>query len=121
MMNRLCHTPLDQPKDQIRLARVVPNNNTSVDCRLETFDVEDCPPYEALSYTWGSKSPALTISLNGKDFEIRENLWCFLKRISEGSILHRRAGIVGDEVLQSAYLWIDQICIDQSSSSEKSH
>jgi hypothetical protein len=63
--------------------------------------------YRALSYVWGNDSVTKTILLDGQPFTVRENLWRFLHE-------YRREGANG-------YLWIDALCIDQSSNKERNH
>ena len=60
---------------------------------------------------WGPELPSAKILLNGKTFKVRQNLFQFLQGIrkEEGRYLG------GD------YLFIDQICIDQSNFEERNH
>jgi hypothetical protein len=76
-------------------------------CELHTFSVHECPPYTALSYTWGSSERLAPILLGGQQFLVRENLWSFLDTMR----------LLGRWRL----FWIDAICIDQSSNRERSH
>jgi hypothetical protein len=98
------HQPLDFNKHQIRLLKLRDSSERTMDYRLETFDFESAPSYVALSYTWGEEHPTGPISIDGKAFEIRINLLNFLTTYQT------------DE-----YLWIDQICIDQSNSEERNN
>lgn len=63
--------------------------------------------YRALSYTWGDAASLEIIELDGKPLTVRRNLWTFLDRA-------RRDHFEG-------YLWIDALCIDQSTISERNH
>jgi Heterokaryon incompatibility protein (HET) len=66
------------------------------------------PSYKALSYTWGSESsPKHTICLNGCRFEVRENLWHALNQFQSDNT--------------ELVMWIDAICINQSSDGERNH
>ena len=100
---------------------------------LTQHKIEDCPPYIALSYTWGPSQSTRTISLNEHSMEIRENLYFFLK--------HARcdADAPGREMLYDANLieiesdlryllpnfgtlghfWVDALCIDQNNIPER--
>jgi hypothetical protein len=64
----------------------------------------------ALSYTWGSEFPAQDILVTSPEsrgwLSVRQNLYEFLKI--------RRA-------CESAWFWIDQICINQGKDDEKTH
>jgi hypothetical protein len=55
----------------------------------------------AVSYTWGPSYPTREISLEGQSFTVRENLWQFLDAARDYA---------------KDWLWIDQVCIDQSNS-----
>jgi hypothetical protein len=78
-------------------------------------DLSRAPSYTALSYVWGPSAPAYEIQVrdrtsdNGK-LKVRENLFDFL--------LEFRAQR-GDRT--DRYLWIDQLSIDQSTTSERNH
>ena len=74
-------------------------------------DIDKAPEYQALSYTWGNPTPVYDMLIDGKTFEIRHNLHCLFET-------HFR---LSNSVVKEEYLWIDQICIDQSSSDEKNH
>ena len=65
------------------------------------------PEYTALSYTWGAELPQFDILINNRLFAIRQNLMDFLLEM-------RRQG-------EAAWFWIDQICINQSDTSERNH
>jgi hypothetical protein len=98
------HEPLDLNMYQIRLLRRCNPSENTMDYQLTTFDFDERPPYVALSYTWGEERPTAFVNIEGKKFEIRINLFNFLKTYAT------------DE-----HLWIDQICIDQSNPDEQSH
>ncbi|RYN51631.1 hypothetical protein AA0114_g5410 [Alternaria tenuissima] len=98
------HQPLDSEKHQIRLLKLRNSSEDTVDYRLITFDFESAPSYVALSYTWGDERPTGSVSIDGKEFEIRMNLLNFLRTY---------------EV--DGYLWVDQISIDQSNPEERNH
>ncbi|OCK75512.1 HET-domain-containing protein, partial [Lepidopterella palustris CBS 459.81] len=110
------YEPLDTSSSQIRLVQVSSTTGVAIRCAIETFDLDTYPEYEALSYTWGPPPPTRTIFLNGQQFHVRENLWCFLDHVARNSI----ASLAGVE-FEPRYLWIDQLSIDQSSTAEKSH
>jgi hypothetical protein len=133
------HEPLDFEKNQIRLLQISPCAEDTVACRVEIFAHDDCPSYEALSYTWGDRLPVRVIKLNDGDFEVRENLWSFLKHVAERQITRAGSHDAVANTTSSArtdtshgsdrsgpyysprYLWIDQICINQSATDERNH
>lgn len=69
---------------------------------MHHFDFKHKPPYYALSYTWGPNYNQQPITVNSQTFKVSPNLFCFLALAFD-------IGINSD-----MYLWIDQICIDQS-------
>jgi len=105
------HDPLDLTTQEIRLIRILPktNNTQILRCELKHFNInEKCPIFRALSYTWGRPQFSQMIILNGKPFEIWENLFSFLEVIQE---LPERTDLI----------WIDQLCIDQTNVLERNH
>ncbi|KAI9768924.1 MAG: hypothetical protein M1840_004520 [Geoglossum simile] len=104
-------------------------------CSLKTFPLDGAPEYNALSYTWGnpisvyeSKEQAdeaerlfeesRTIICNDKPFKVQLNLQHFLlmyRRIPVDFELTDLGGL-----FRSKYIWIDAICINQESISERS-
>lgn len=116
------HTPLDLEEDQIRLSSLHRQPLAISGCiqlRIHTFRRNACPEYDALSYVWGPESPGHNILLNGKSFRVRDNLYAFLKNALSGAIKNASHPDRGKYYVK--YLWIDQLCIDQSSVLEKNH
>ncbi|KAF1926644.1 HET-domain-containing protein [Didymella exigua CBS 183.55] len=109
-MSHECHAyeypDLDTTQRQIRLLRLRhrAHNGHLAQYELHTFDLDKAPNYIALSYTWGPESPAYPIRVNRRKLQIRANLHAFLQGFTA-----------------RAYIWIDQICIDQSNPEEKNH
>ncbi|KAJ6282255.1 heterokaryon incompatibility protein-domain-containing protein [Bipolaris maydis] len=117
-MNLFHYEPLDRNSNQIRLLRFSDQLNSQRGYVLDSFDLNECPLYEALSYTWEPPLPTSIITLNKESFEIRQNLADFL--------VHFRIGITlldenDSPLYHPKYLWIDQLCINQSSEQEKTH
>jgi hypothetical protein len=98
------HQPLNSENHQIRLLKLRNSSEHTVDYCLITFDFESTPSYVALSYTWGDECPTGSVSIDGKEFEIRMNLLNFLRTYEVDN-----------------YLWVDQISIDQSDPEERNH
>ncbi|KAL9622206.1 MAG: hypothetical protein Q9160_003389 [Pyrenula sp. 1 TL-2023] len=102
------HVPLGSSDTTIRLLELT--NSTPQDriCgKLVVFDIEECPSYTALSYTWGPPISNHGIWIDELYIPVRENLWHFLQRTQAKP--------------RWRYLWIDAVCINQASISEKSH
>ncbi|KAF2769619.1 HET-domain-containing protein, partial [Teratosphaeria nubilosa] len=103
---------------QIRVLRIEPGVAESpLHCRLEVInllpDEEEAPDsaarrsYEAISYCWGSGEIRETIFLNDQaGFKLSMHLLNALYRL-------RRP-------LDTRYVWIDAICINQSDDAERS-
>jgi hypothetical protein len=112
------YQPLDHKRKQIRLAQLLPYSSFD-DCiclRLYIFDLSDAPPYTALSYVWGPPSPVHTVHLEDERsrrgcLRIRDSLYNFLVEIRKQ----------GEKEDSDQYLWIDQLSIDQSTTSERHH
>lgn len=113
------YDPLDMTQASIRLIKLRsrPSLATSLfrseddipDCTISTFEASTAPPYVALSYTWGDPTITKMITLNGKTFNVRQNLYDFLTTYGK------------TKSAQKVYLWIDQLSIDQSNTKERNH
>jgi hypothetical protein len=104
------HMPLDTMKQYIRLLDI-----TQVDRAIHYFisivELRSAPRFRALSYTWGPARPTISIFIDDEfipdvtvgRYQVRANLFAFLQK---DTILRGQK--------HAEYLWIDQICIDQS-------
>lgn len=119
------HKRLDTSKRQIRLLQLLPTSSGVPHCWIRHFELDEfqrrdshssprysryAPAYNALSYLWGPPTPEREILINGRSFPIRANLFDFLQ--SAHAIELAQAG---------KYIWIDQLCIDQSAMDERNH
>lgn len=104
------YTHLDLERDAIRLLRLE-KGYSAEPLRCELFEAHlhevDGIPYEALSYTWGDASAKREVTVNQQPFSITANLDTALRALRYPH--------------QDRLLWVDAICIDQSSDVEKSH
>jgi ankyrin repeat protein len=101
------HQALNLDKTEIRLFRLIPGEQSeNLAGIVAVYDFECCPKYKAVSYTWRPHDPTREISLEGQSFIVGQNLWQFLDTARDHA---------------KDWLWIDQICIDQSNNDEKSH
>ncbi|KAK2007610.1 hypothetical protein LZ32DRAFT_541657, partial [Colletotrichum eremochloae] len=94
--------------DGIRVLVVVPSEDDSAP--VLTY-LAHCPricevTYNALPYTWGSPGPMVEMAVNGQRMLVRKNLEQALRPVR------------GSRVARA--IWVDAICIDQSSTAERS-
>ncbi|KAI6434864.1 hypothetical protein MCOR22_009395 [Pyricularia oryzae] len=74
---------------------------------LSRHFIDDCPPYEALSYTWKAAVFTRPVEINNAEFLVTENV--------EKALTHLRYED------KPRTLWLDSICIDQRNVIEKNH
>ncbi|KAH6718248.1 heterokaryon incompatibility protein-domain-containing protein [Leptodontidium sp. MPI-SDFR-AT-0119] len=101
------HSPyLQLEEGQIRLLtlRQGSNHDEPIECEVYNYDLDNTPPYEALSYFWGTNQGTRVISVQGSPFRVREDLYTALCRLRQRQT--------------SRILWVDFICIDQSNRAE---
>ena len=96
----------------IRLLRLQSSTDAILECRLETVELSSVPDYFALSYVWGDAATDAQLLLHGMTIPVRPNLLAGLRAIQK---FERTLG----GALQMR-VWIDALCIDQSSLLEKS-
>lgn len=105
-----------QDRNEIRLARLLPTQNTSNEIYLElrhTLSSETSDEYVAISYMWGDKAAHKPIYIRQSsgawgELMLGRNAWSFL---------HHEISIQRSNM----WFWMDAICIDQSNMVEKSH
>jgi hypothetical protein len=135
---------LSSDEDSIRLLRLVfpkgKPESQEISCELGSFSLTQRPPYKTLSYTWGDPFPSdydfnATFSQTAdssaenhteKQIESKEN-WvteCH-KILCNGAPVYVSLNLF--ELLrqlcsniESGYLWIDRLCINQQDNLEKS-
>lgn len=99
---------LDPFSRHIRLLHLLPGLRTdSLSCHMFEVCLDDNPQYEALSYAWGELESCRPILLNGPLHEITDNLDRALRRLRQPN--------------RTLMLWIDALCINRSSSEERTH
>lgn len=97
---------MEHYETQIRLLRFGHgDDDEDIAVNLQVHDRETCPPYIAISYTWGDHLPTVNIAVDGHTLPVRSNCWYTLWQM-------RRYD-------RSKAFWIDSICIDQSNVAEK--
>ncbi|UPK94386.1 hypothetical protein LCI18_005321 [Fusarium solani-melongenae] len=117
---RYKHDPLPQP-DHIRLLDVRSRTTNSY-IPLLTFRIGDCPPYAALSYTWG---PPLETAESKAAYEGKKQTLHIQDGRKQGYLSVDRnlcEAIAAIQTNQWAeFLWADGVCINQDDNLEKKY
>lgn len=104
-------------KREIRLLQLLPVRETetglSFGARLFTASLDSLPWYDALSYRWEGLNQSQKISVNGYSMSISNNLYLALNEIRNVSVARGRTSAFN--------LWVDGICINQSSIDERNN
>jgi hypothetical protein len=99
---------------RIRLLRIDVVKSAANIGSFEDFELDDAPPYYALSHTWGTKKQDVPIHIDGALLHVSEHLAVGLRR------LRRLADANTTLVPALQYVWIDNICINQQDLIERS-
>jgi hypothetical protein len=100
------YAALDGTTRQIRHLRLLPGVEPSeVECELLVTPLDPCEPFEALSYVWGNASDTFPIILAGAPKRVTENLYKALHQLRCAD--------------KPRLLWVDALCINQSSIPER--
>ncbi|KAI1770775.1 HET-domain-containing protein [Hypoxylon cercidicola] len=101
------YRPLDSDNGEIRLLELfpAPEYSSPIECALHPVKLSEKPSFEALLYTWGGKGAGQSITLDGVDLPVFENLEAVLRRLRRPT--------------KSCTLWIDAICINQDDLEER--
>jgi hypothetical protein len=108
-MSKRIFKPLNTLKGEIRLALLhcAKDPTTPIHCSLIQVSLSEAPPYSALSYVWGKSNASQVIVLDGDTMQVTPNLF--------QALIHLRDREV------DFLLWIDALCIDQQSVTEKNN
>jgi hypothetical protein len=115
-IQRFKHQAFDNAEAQIRLLRVWRTIDDELHAHLHHFRYNEAPPYVALSYMWG-KGTKQKIIIDGSLAWVLPNLYSFLHVFAGKNLMVKTAQ--GFRSRYPMWLWTDQLCIDQSSESEK--
>ena len=75
-------------------------------CSLKEVSLDECPSYKALSYTWDNQELCCSIDCSGFVLYTTPNCLAALRQLRQTQVLE--------------VLWVDSLCIDQTSISERS-
>lgn len=108
------YAPLENSSQEFRLIQTLPGAD-SIQLTLEHYNFEEQSDYVALSYERKSEGHIKTISINGTDCQVRQNLWTPLQSLRT---LQEEGGLFDEE---KPKFWIDAICIRQDNARERGH
>ncbi|KAF7514131.1 hypothetical protein GJ744_004456 [Endocarpon pusillum] len=88
----------------LRILKIFGDSSPLSTLRCELFEVSlaNNPGYEAISYTWGGQTPSQIILCEGKQLLVTKNCETALRKFRPAASNEYR------------FLWIDSICINQS-------
>ena len=98
------HVPIPD-SISFRVLKLSPTAGITLNCEIITVSLVSPPSYEALSYAWDAQAPTHPITCNGKSLFITANCEAALRRLRPRFVPRT--------------LWIDSICIDQTSVLER--
>jgi hypothetical protein len=101
------HLPL-KPGNTIRLVQIHAGDSAAnLTCDIIQAKLGEAPPYEAISYTWGSTEHLQTIPCGpeGANIAVTQNCESVLRRLRDPN--------------SPRLVWIDAICIDQGNVGER--
>ncbi|XP_014552917.1 hypothetical protein COCVIDRAFT_108964 [Bipolaris victoriae FI3] len=96
------------------------HDDETISLGIETYKVNDYPPYIALSYTWGDTNDTINLLCNGKTIAVTRNLHEALWQFRENRKRLARLEPYTRSHNQPLHFWIDAICINQGNNKEKS-
>lgn len=96
----------------VKILKVSRNAKDPIRCQFFKYPLEQCPPYMALSYTWGVPKVHDHILLGRHYIPVRRNLFHFLLQKSKDLARSPR---------RYEFYWIDALSIDQDSTTERNH
>jgi hypothetical protein len=104
-MDSYQYTPLSG-EDAIRVLHLHPGvGPEAIQCNLVHTSFDDAPPYEGLSYVWGSSSKDFAIRCNEKTLAVTRSVHEALKHLRHPT--------------ETRVLWVDAVAIDQDNLLEK--
>ncbi|KAF2686328.1 HET-domain-containing protein [Lentithecium fluviatile CBS 122367] len=131
-MEPYTYTPLPEPNNDtgmhIRLLKIAPCPNTNplnstLTCSIFSTSLAEAPPYSAVSYCWGDDTNQAPIAIVEHEGDDASNNTPRSLRVPATLIpfLHRARSMDASGYVPSkpVILWVDSVCIDQCSTTEK--
>jgi hypothetical protein len=103
-MEKYQHKPLAGDRF-IRVLNLLPTSGSDLRGELLASSLDKLPNYEALSYSWGPPVLSSMIICDGKELSITPNCEAALRRLHQPG--------------KPRLVWVDSICIDQTSIPER--
>lgn len=97
-------------EEEFRLLKLPAGSGNEIFGSLHHFNLGSatCPPYRALSYTWDTDQPDIDLQMpQNLVMKIRKNLANALRTLRDSKT--------------DCFVWVDAICINQSSNEERNH
>ncbi|KAK2015755.1 HET-domain-containing protein [Colletotrichum eremochloae] len=119
--NHYSYPSLPGPRST-RLVTLYANKDTPspLSCKLIEIDIDDPPVYQALSYTWDDEIPSEPMTVRDDDnANIRSQTLLVTPNCAAALRLLRKR-IKPKDRISKIGLWVDAVCINQSSTTEKS-
>jgi hypothetical protein len=106
------YAPLESTRSfrLVRLVREPDRSTDDIEVEIEVVDMIESPDYNALSYAWDADSPDSEVLCQGFMVPITRNCKSALQKIRDGP-----------RKLWELPLYVDAICINQSSTNERNH
>jgi hypothetical protein len=104
------YCPLGKGRN-IRLLTLLPcmDEKTELRCKRRTFNLDEQPVYDVLSYLWGGPQEQVPVFVDGTKEYVTANLGSALRRFRyEGA-------------LRSQHLWVDALCLNMADLVERNH
>jgi hypothetical protein len=116
----LQYDSLDPRKKSVRLLEISPAPEYEpIQATLSVCDLDDKPPFIALSYTWDPKEGEKKyINIQGSKFAVGVGLWSFIQQYRRKQYLRQ---CCEKDPAKALPLWIDAIAIDQNNIPERNH
>lgn len=116
------HRQLDLSRKDIRLLRLEKQDDEAAPVRLRLrHAVIEEAKYFALSYAWGDQTPIRDVVIHDEEdgiecsFSVRQNLYDFLMAA------RKNIDCESTQKWSTDWIWIDQICINQTDLPERNH